>query len=156
MESTDKKYLSKVKYKELQEELRVLTTDKRKEIAEQLEYAKSLGDLSENAEYHEARDVQAKLEARIREIETILKVATIVSGKQHSKVAVGSSVTIKNNDTKEQEEWHIMGSEEADLEMHKISNESPLGESLMEKSVGDIAEITTRKGKTTYTIVAIK
>lgn len=155
METNETKYLSKEKYDELKKELETLTTEKRKEIAEQLEYAKSLGDLSENAEYHEAREAQAKLEARIMEIESILKVATIVSKKDHTVAEVGSHVTIKNNDTKEQQEWQIVGSEEADLEDHKISNESPLGVALMGKAKGDTAEITTRKGTTTYTIVKI-
>ncbi len=156
MENTEKKYLSKEKHKELKKELEELTGSKRKEIAEQLEYAKSLGDLSENAEYHEARDAQAKLEARISEIENILKIATIVSEKQHTIAEVGSRVTIKNNETKEKEEWQIVGSEEADFEAGKISNESPLGEALMGKGTGDTAEITTRKGTTTYSILKIE
>jgi len=156
MENTEKKYLSKEKHEELKKELEVLTTEKRKEIAEQLEYAKSLGDLSENAEYHEARESQAKLEARIAEVESILKIATIVSKKDHSVVEVGSCITIKNNNTGEEEEWQIVGSEEADLEDKKISNESPLGNALMGKIVGDTAEITTRKGTLVYTVIKIK
>lgn len=156
MKTEEKKYLSKEKHKELKKELEELTTTKRKEIAEQLEYAKSLGDLSENAEYHEAREAQAKLEERIMEIEAILKIATIVSDKQHTKVEVGSRVTIKNEKTGEKEEWSIVGSEEADLEDHKISNESPLGEALMGKEKGDTADITTPRGTITYSILKIE
>lgn len=153
MTAPDKKYLSREKYNELKEELEYLKTDKRKEIAGQLEFAKSLGDLSENAEYHEARDSQAKVEARILEIEGILKIAKIVTSKRNSFIDVGSTVTLKNGGT---QTWSLVGSEESDLPNHKISNESPLGEVLIGKKEGDKAELVTSKGKTVYTIVKVE
>ncbi len=90
----EKEYVTQEKHDELQKELHFLKTEKRKEIADHLEYARSLGDLSENAEYHEAREEQAQTEARIQQIETILKNAVIVAHKSGDTVEVGSKVTV--------------------------------------------------------------
>lgn len=155
MELEEKKYLSKEKYEELARELEELKTVKRREIAEQLEYAKSLGDLSENAEYHEARDNQANLEKRIRELEAILKMAEIVSVKQRSKVNVGSKVTLRPKNSKEAVTYTIVGSEEADIAARKVSNESPIGRALMGKRPGETAEVHTPSGVNIYTIEKI-
>lgn len=154
MRDMEKVYLSREKHKELQEELEGLKTVKRKEIAEQLEYAKSLGDLSENAEYQEARTNQANVEERIMTIEDILKRAEFVSEKQRTYANVGSSVTIEDN-SGSQETWQIVGREEADLTQHKISNESPLGSVLIGKKVGERVKMVSPRGEANYTVIKI-
>ena len=116
----NKEYLTKEKFEELQKELHGLQTITRKKVAEQLEYAKGLGDLSENAEYQEAREDQAKLEARISQLEALLKDAEIVSHKKGDIVEVGSTVQIKKTGESTTGEYQIVGSEEADFSKNKI------------------------------------
>ena len=97
----DKQYLTREKYDTLAKELDFLRTSRRKEVAENLEYAKKLGDLSENAEYHEARERQAEVEDRIRHLESIMKDASIIEGKRGDTVSIGSSVSIMREGEKE-------------------------------------------------------
>ncbi len=123
---------------------------RRGEIAEKIADARSLGDLSENADYDAARDEQGQAETRIAEIEDILLNAEIISGGKGSKVAVGSKVTLKFG-TKTVS-YQIVGPVEADPLEGKISNESPLGSALLGKKAGESVEIETPKGKTKYTI----
>ena len=150
-------YLTKEKYEELRKELEHLKTDKRREIAENLEYAKSLGDLSENAEYHEARSDQANLEDRIAKLEIMLKTAVIVSLDKHTEViGIGSTVTIQKEKDKGESIYKIVGSEEADLNSGKLSLHSPLGEALLGKNKGELVSVTTPKGLINYKISAIK
>lgn len=154
-----KEYLSKDKHEQLQKELVNLKTVVRKEVAERLEYAKSLGDLSENAEYHEARDQQADIEDRIREVEMILKNAVIVSaGASHGpNVTIGSTVVVKKDGNgAEETTYTIVGSEEADMLKGKISHQSPIGSSLIGKKKGDNVLVTTPKGEVKYSIMDIK
>lgn len=151
----DKQYLSEDKYKELQAELHFLKTEERKKIAENLEYAKSLGDLSENAEYHEARDKQADVEDRIKQLEDILKKAEIISNHHSNKVEVGSTLVVKKNGGSE-DTISIVGSEEADMLAGKISHESPLGQALLGHEKGEEVTVITPKGETKYKIVDIK
>ncbi len=153
--NTPKEYLSKEKYKELTEELEILTRDRRKEIAESLEAAKALGDLSENAEYHAAREAQAALEERISAIEEILRSAIIVGeNKKKDTVDIGSIVTV-NCDGKKIE-YTLVGSEETNVKENKISNRSPLGDSLMGKKKGDKCTYKTPSGTKECTIVSIE
>lgn len=151
----EKTYLSKEKFKELESELDNLKTVRRKEIAEKLEYAKSLGDLSENAEYQEARESQAGLEERIANINAILKVAVIVSGKKGDSVDIGSKVTIKKKGAHSTTTYEVVGSEETDVANMKISNNSPLGEAMIGKKKGDAFTFDTPSGEMSYTIVKI-
>lgn len=151
---TEKTYLSKEKYKELEAELDNLKNVVRREVAEQLEYAKSLGDLSENAEYHEARDKQADIEDRIREIESTLKQAVLISGKTGDTVSVGATVVVEKG--KDQQTYMIVGSEEADFLAGKISHHSPLGSALLGKKAGDNISVQTPKGETKYKVIEIK
>lgn len=152
----EKQYLSKEKFDELTSELEQLKTEKRKEVAEKLEFAKSLGDLSENAEYQEARDDQAKTEDRILNLEAILKNAEIVSHKAGDVVVIGSQVTVcKAGQTKEQT-FYIVGSEEVDMSTGKISHKSPLGSCIFDKRKGDNVVCDTPKGKIRYTIKDVK
>jgi transcription elongation factor GreA len=153
---TEKIYLTKEKCKDLAVELKDLKTVKRKEVAEQLQYAKGMGDLSENAEYHEARDQQAKIEARISQIENIIKNAEIVNHKKSSTVEVGSEVVIQKKGDKNKQTFTIVGSEEADMSQGKVSNISPLGQAMLGNKKGEIFELKTPKGNTEYKIVSVK
>lgn len=153
--NTPKEYLSKEKHDELKKELEFLTHVRRKEIAEALEAAKALGDISENAEYHSAREAQAGVEERIRVLEEMLKNALIVGGKHKTDmVGIGSVVTVKRN--KDTKTYTIVGSEEADIASGKLSNKSPLGEGMMGKRKGDHFSCTTPSGESECEILEIK
>jgi transcription elongation factor GreA len=145
--------LSQEKFDEMAKELEHLKTVRRTEIAKNLEYARSLGDLSENAEYQEARDLQAATEERVRKLEEILKTAKIVTdGKKKNEVSFSSKVAIKKEGSDDAHEYTIVGSEEADMREHKLSHVSPLGAALMGKKKGDTFSFDTPNGKQTYTI----
>jgi transcription elongation factor GreA len=145
--------VSQEKFDEMVKELETLKTVRRTEIAKNLEYARSLGDLSENAEYQEARELQAATEERIHKLEEIVKRAKIVTdGKKKDVIGFGSVVTIKKQGTPEGHEYTIVGSEEADMRARKLSHVSPLGAALMNKKKGDVFTFETPNGKQTYTI----
>ena len=148
--------LSQEKFDAIKEELEGLTTKTRKEIAESLEYARSLGDLSENAEYQAARELQAATEERIRRLETIIKSAVIISEKKKGVVGFGSEVTICKKGDKEEHKYMIVGSEEADMREKKLSHLSPLGEALMGRKKGEKFGFKTPGGMQEYTIIDIK
>ena len=156
MYSTEREYLTKEKFKELQKELVYLNTVKRKEIADALEYAKSLGDLSENQEYQEARDSQAVLEDRISRLEQILKSAAIVSAQSTNVVSVGSVITVEKESDNSKKSYTIVGSEEADAAKGLISTRSPLGSGAMGKAKGDSFSFKTPSGMMSYKIIDIK
>lgn len=148
--------LSQEKFDEMVKELEHLKTVRRTEIAKNLEYARSLGDLSENAEYQEARDLQAATEERIRKLEELLKTAKIVTdGKKKNEVSFSSKVSIKKEGSEEVHDYTIVGSEEADMRERKLSHVSPLGAALMGKKKGDTFTFETPNGKQTYTIEKI-
>jgi transcription elongation factor GreA len=149
-------YLSKEKFDEFTKELEHLKTVRRREIAEQLEYARSLGDLSENAEYEEARNLQAATEDRIRTIEESLARARIIEHPKGNIVSLGNFVTIQKHGEKEEHTYEIVGSAEANMQEHKISHLSPLGSALMEKKKGELFTFETPKGAQKYKIVNIK
>lgn len=128
-------------YAQLEEELNDLRINKRAENVQAIKEARSHGDLSENSEYDAARDEQARIEARIQELEYKLENATIIDHKKKDKVNVGSKVTLFYVDDKEEEEYTIVGSLEADPFENKISNESPIGLSIMGKKVGDTVDV---------------
>ena len=155
MTTDGKHYLSKEKFDELERELEMLKSQKRKEIAEQLEFAKSLGDLSENAEYQEARENQAAVEDRIQKLETLIKNSEILKAHHANMVEVGSKVTIQKEGEKEATKFAIVGSEEANITEKKLSNESPLGRALLGKKKGDSATVMTPRGKVVYSIINI-
>ncbi len=148
-------FLTQVKLEELQVELENLRTHRRKEIAESLEYAKSLGDLSENAEYQQAREDQASCEDRISEIDDIIKNAVISEHVNTGLVNVGSFVTVTDSD-KVEKVYEIVGSEESDPANGRISNESPLGKALIGLAKGDDVSIKTPSGDKFYKIKSIK
>ncbi len=147
-------FLTKEKFNELKNELEHLKTVRRKEVAESLEYARSLGDLSENAEYQEARDMQAAIEERISHLEQVIKEAKIVSSKKNDDVVgMGTEVCLQKDGEKGNICYTIVGSEEANIHEHKLSYLSPLGEALIGKSKGDTIEFQTPGGKQKYKLV---
>lgn len=153
MTDTQTAVVSQEKFDEMVKELEHLKTVRRTEIAKNLEYARSLGDLSENAEYQEARDLQAATEERIKKLEDLVKNTTIITdGKKKSEVSFNSIVSIKKEGSADVHEYTIVGSEEADMRVKKLSHMSPLGSALMGKKKGDVFTFRTPTGKQTYTI----
>ena len=150
------KYITEEKKKALEEELSHLKSEKRKEILDALEQAKALGDLSENAEYHQAREEQGKTEDRINQIEFILKSAVIVKKHSSSNVEIGTTVDLKKEGSKDIITYNIVGAEEADMANNKISNKSPLGQALFGRKKGEVVSISTPKGLAKYTIIDIQ
>ncbi len=149
-------YITEEKKIALEQELLELKSVKRKEILDALEYAKSLGDLSENAEYHQAREEQGKLEERISKIEHILKHSVVMKKHHSTNVEVGSTVKVKKEGSKETQTYQIVGQEEADTANGKISHKSPLGEALFGHKKGDTVSFTTPKATFNYTIIDIE
>lgn len=146
-------FVSQEKFDEMIKELEHLKTVRRTEIAKSLEYARSLGDLSENAEYQEARDLQAATEERIKKLDDLVKNTKILTdGKKKNEVSFNSVVAIKREGSNEVHEYTIVGSEEADMRVKKLSHVSPLGAALMGKKKGDVFTFETPGGKQTYTI----
>lgn len=149
-------YLTQEKYNEFVHELDFLKKVRRKEVAENLEYAKSLGDLSENAEYHEARDIQANIEDRVAHLESVLKTAKIVSSHSIDSVTVGSVVTVKKANEKEEKTFTLVGAEESNIAGGKISISSPFGEAIMGLKKGAEFTFNAPAGPITYRLVDIK
>ncbi|MBA3733202.1 transcription elongation factor GreA [Patescibacteria group bacterium] len=147
-------YLTKEKFDEFTKELALLKGTRRKEVAQSLEYAKSLGDLSENAEYHEARDVQATVEDRIAKLEDLLKTAKIVSSHDTNIVNIGSTVSVEKEGKKFI--YTIVGSEESDVVANKISIRSPFGQAIVSKKKGDVFTFSAPGGQLTYKVTDIK
>ena len=152
----EQELISQEKFEELTKELESLRTTRRKEVAEQLEYARSLGDLSENAEYQEAREMQAAVEERVQKLEAILKNAKIVRAGKGEIVGMGSTVTVQKVGVDEKHTYIIVGAEEADLFAGKISYHSPLGAALMGKKKGDEFSFNTPKGMQKYKILKVE
>ena len=144
--------------KKLEEELHDLKVVKRKEVAEKIKEAREQGDLSENAEYDAAKDEQRDIEARIEEIEKILKNAEVVVEDEVDldKISVGCQVKVYDVDFDEEMEFKIVGSTEANSLQNKISNESPVGAALIGKSVGDVVDVETQAGVLQYKVLEIQ
>lgn len=150
-----KEYITKENKAALEAELKELSGPKRKEIVAAIEYAKSLGDLSENAEYHNAREEQGKLEERIATIEHVLKHAEVINHKTTDVVSVGSSVVIQKEGETNTRTFIIVGSEETDMLSGKISYKSPIGVALLGKKKGDLIAVHTPKGDISYKILSL-
>ncbi|OGI62473.1 hypothetical protein A2818_01075 [Candidatus Nomurabacteria bacterium RIFCSPHIGHO2_01_FULL_40_12] len=148
-------YITKEKRKALEAELEDLKGPKRQEILASLEYAKMLGDLSENAEYHQTREDQGKLEARIVKVEQILQSSETISGGGGDIIEVGSKVAVRKEGGKEEKTYMIVGSEEADMSKGKISNKSPFGEALFGKKKGANISFKTPNGVVNYKIISV-
>jgi transcription elongation factor GreA len=150
-------FLTAEKFDELKKELDHLKTVRRKEVAESLEYARSLGDLSENAEYQEARDMQSAIEERIGYLEKTIKEAKIVAHeKKGGVIGLSSVVTIQKEKEKDDRVYTIVGSDEANIHEKKLSYLSPLGEALMGKSKGDEFTFETPTGKQKYKVLKVE
>ncbi|MDL1912850.1 transcription elongation factor GreA [Chloroflexi bacterium CFX6] len=148
-------YLTPEGEAKLRAELAELTGPKRDELAKRLRSAIQMGDLSENADYHKAKEDQAFLEGRIMEIESILRNATVVEKTHSDEVTIGSRVTIREEDF-DPETFHVVGAKEADPRNGKISNESPFGIALMGHKVGDVVEAETPGGRVKLKILKIE
>ena len=148
-------YLTPEGAAKLREELKELTGPRRVELSQRLRSAIQMGDLSENADYHKAKEDQAFLEGRIQEIEAVLRTAVIVEKTKSDVVTVGSTVTVQEEDF-EPETYYVVGAKEADPRNGKISNESPIGGALMNHRVGDTVEAETPGGKLKFKILKIE
>lgn len=144
-------YISPEGLEKLKRELEQLKTVKRREIASRLEAAKALGDLSENAEYQEAKEAQSLNEANILELEDMLRDVVVIRKPEHtSTVQIGSTIEVESSHG--QETFTIVGSEEADPILGKISNESPMGRSFLGRSAGETVDIKTPRGSESYQV----
>lgn len=142
----EKTKITRAGYNKLEQELRTLLDVTRDEVKSQLAEARAQGDLSENADYDAARDKQAAVEARIKEIEEILATADIIEEVKHTnKVALGSSVTVKVIGTDVEQRYTILGTIESNPFNGVISNICPLGEAIIGKSVGDVVDVKSGK-----------
>ncbi len=148
--------ISQEKFEELTKELDELRTIRRREVAEQLEYARSLGDLSENAEYQEAREMQAAVEERIGKLENILKNAKIVRNSKSDTVGMGATVSVQKIGGDDKHSYTIVGAEEADIMNGRVSYHSPLGAALMGKKKGDEFSFHTPRGTQKYKILKVE
>ena len=142
-------------FKEIEAKLTKLREEDRPRIIQAIKEARAQGDLSENADYDAARNEQAEVEGRIKELEFMLANATIIEKKNSHIVDVGSTVTIKYVDDDEEEVYHIVGRMEADPFENKISNESPIGKAIINKSEGDTVEISSPTGSYQIKIVSV-
>ena len=159
MNMVEKKHLlTQEGLKELEQELEYLSVTRRQEIAEKLQEARAQGDLSENAEYDAAKDEQRDIEARIEELEKILKNAEVVDEDEVDldKINIGCMVKILDVEFNEELEYKIVGSTEANSLKGKISNESPVGKALMGCKVGDTVEVDTQVGVIAYKVLEIQ
>ena len=148
-------YLTPEGEAKLKAELAELTGPRREELAQRLRSAIQMGDLSENADYHKAKEDQAFLEGRIQEIEAALRTAVIIENKHSDYVTVGSHVTIQEAGA-DPETFHLVGAKEADPRNGKISNESPIGTALMNHVAGDVVEAETPGGKLKFKILKVE
>jgi len=148
-------YLNKESLKKLKKELNYLKNVERKKVAKQLEHAIGFGDLSENAAYHDAREAKEFLERKISELNQKIEEAVIIkTSKNINKVQIGSIVFVESE--KNELSFKIVDSEEVDISQGKISYDSPLGKTLLNKSKGSMVQVNTPTGKVEYKIIKIK
>ena len=150
--------LTSIRLQELEQELQYLKTIREKEVAEQIKEARSFGDLSENSEYDEAKNEQAKLYGRIAEVENILAHAVIIDDSEDAagRISLGCTVTIRVVELDETEIYAIVGSQEADPMEHRISDDSPFGRAMLGKTVGDIVEVEAPVGTLQFEILSVE
>ena len=149
--------MSEERLNELKEELHYLTTVREKEIAEQIKEARSFGDLSENSEYDEAKAEQSKHIAKVAEIKNLVENAEIVHASDRTDfVGMGSKVTVRDIEFAVDETYEIVGSQEADPAIGRISDDSPLGKGMMDKKKGESFEIDAPAGKLKFKILKIQ
>jgi transcription elongation factor GreA len=150
-------YLTREGLRKLQDELDFLRTTRRQQVAERLHAAMDEGDIEENAEYDEAKNEQAFVEGRILTLEAMLKNYVLIdeTKAEADEVSLGNTVTVKEGDN-EAEKYHLVGAAEADPTKGRISNESPLGQALLGRRVGDTVQVSAPAGLLTFRILAIE
>jgi transcription elongation factor GreA len=151
--------LTKEGFKKLNDEIEYLSTERRRQVAERIKVAREFGDISENAEYDDAKNEQAMLEARIAKLTEQLAAARVIEKREIAKdvVSVGAHVRLRDVEAKQTVEYHIVGSAEANPAELKLSNESPVGKAIIGKKKGETVEVVTPRGsKLKYKILEIK
>ena len=145
-------------YENLKQELEILRTDRRREIADRIRVARAFGDIAENAEYDDAKNEQAMLEHKIAQLEDRLLTARVITKKEISKdsVSVGAHVRLRDMQANKTFEYHIVGSAEANPAENKLSNESPVGKAIMGKKKGEVVEVIAPRGSLKFKIMEIK
>src|SRR5215831_2299773 len=145
-------------YEKLKQEIDYLSNDKRREVAERIRIAREFGDIAENAEYDDAKNEQAHLEARIARLEERLRDARVIQKKEikSGEVSIGTKVRLRDIDANQTIEYHIVGSAEADPTEGKLSNESPVGKAIMGRKKGEVVEVSAPRGALKYKILDIK
>jgi transcription elongation factor GreA len=146
-------------YKKLKAEIELLSTERRREVAERIRVARQFGDIAENAEYDDAKNDQMLLEHRISRLEEQLRNARVIEKKEITSdfVSVGSTVRLRDVDAKQTVEYHIVGSAEANPSENKLSNESPVGKAILGHKKGETVDVTTPRGaRLKYKILEIK
>ena len=156
MEEKNETLLTEEGYKKLEEELALLKGPKKMEVAEKIKQAREYGDLSENSEYDEAKNEQALLEAKIAEMEEMLRNSKIVDKVTTSSVSIGTTVKLYDYEFEEEIEYHIVGATEIDIANGKISVESPVGKALFGRHKQDDVEVQVPDGVNKYKILDIK
>ena len=158
MAETKKNILTYEGLKALEDELHELKVNRRREVAQKIKEAREQGDLSENAEYDAAKDEQRDIEARIEDIEKILKNAEVVVEEEVEldKISIGCKVKILDVEENEELEYKIVGSTEANSLKGKISNESPVGKALLGAKIGDVVKVETHVGELEYKVLEIQ
>lgn len=140
---------------ELEKKLEILKTVRRQEVAEQIKSARTFGDISENAEYDEAKNEQARIEGEIAYIERTLRMARVVEDISTEIVGVGNTVRVRFLDNNEEYEYTIVGSTEANPATFKISNESPIGKALLGRRIGEVVDIAAPGGSVSLAVLDI-
>ena len=155
MSNTKEIYVTNAGMEQMKEELENLIQEKRPEVIKALKEARALGDLSENAEYDAARNEQAQVEARIKELESMIEHAVVIENVNTDLVSIGTKVTIEYVEDDDTEEYSIVGVKEADPFNNKISNESPIARAILGRKIGDIVSVDSPNGKYEVKLVAI-
>ena len=150
--------LTREGYEKLSREIEFLSTDKRRQVADRIRVAREFGDISENAEYDDAKNEQMLLEHRIATLEERLKAARVIEASDVSSdvVSIGSRVKLKDMDANETVEYHIVGSAEANPAEYRLSNESPVGKAILGHKKGEVVEVAAPRGSLKFKIVAIE
>lgn len=158
MEDKKEILLTQEGYQKLEDELELLRTVRRREVADRIKVAISFGDISENAEYDEAKNEQAQVEERILKLESMIRRAVIIDESQIdvNVVTIGSIVKVYDEEFEEEDEYTIVGSAEADPYEGKISNESPVGKALLGKTIGDVVDVVVPDGINKFKILDIR